>query len=352
MFNKPLRDDVEKAGEKKEESDSDIENGKKLANEAKNPKDAMHVVREGSATDLNVFIRGNVENKGPVVPRHFLRVLCDGEPTAFASGSGRRELAEAIASPENPLAARVIVNRVWARYMGRPLVATPSNFGARGELPSHPELLDDLAVRFMDNGWSLKWLAREIVLSSTYRQSSQADAAPLAADPENVLLSRMNRRRMTVEQWRDAILAAAGQLECRVGGPSLDPQDPAQHRRTIYSHASRLELNRMLAMFDYPDPNVHADHRALTTTPLQKMFVLNSPFMVAEARALAERLQSESLDDAHRIEFAYRLLYARSPTDEEIELGKAFVNVGGDAAGRWQRYAQVLLAANELLYVD
>lgn len=355
MFNKPLRDDVEKAGEKKEEGDSDFENGKKLASEAKNPKDAMHVVREGSPTDLNVFIRGIVENKGPVVPRHFLRVLCEGEPTAFASGSGRRELAEAIASPENPLTARIIVNRMWALYFGKPLVATPSNFGARGELPTHPELLDDLAVRFIESGWSLKWLAREIVLSSAYRQASQAETAAIAADPENVLLSRMNRRRMTVEQWRDALLWATGELQTAVGGPSLDPQDPSQRRRTIYSHASRLELNRMLAMFDYPDPNVHADRRSETTTPLQKMFVLNSPFMVEQARRFAERLQSESLDDAQRIEFAYRLLYSRSPSEEESRLGIAFLgNDGGVPATseRWQQYAHVLLAANELMYVD
>jgi hypothetical protein len=283
-------------------------------------------------------------------------VLCDGEPAAFASGSGRRELAEAIASPENPLTARVIVNRMWALYTGQPLVATPSNFGARGELPTHPELLDDLAVRFTHAGWSLKWLAREIVLSSAYRQNSQADAPVVAADPENKLLSRMNRRRMTVEQWRDSLLAATGKLESTVGGPSLEPQDPAQRRRTIYSHASRLELNRMLAMFDYPDPNVHADRRVETTTPLQKMFVLNSPFMVEQAAALAERLQGESLEDARQIERAYRLLYSRPPNEDEAKLGMDFL-AGGAGGGpatleRWHQYVHVLLAANELLYID
>jgi hypothetical protein len=355
MFNKPLRDDVEKAGEKKGEGDDDFENGKKLASEAKNPKDAMHVVREASPTDLNVFIRGVVENKGPVVPRHFLRVLCEGEPAAFASGSGRRELAEAIASPRNPLTARIIVNRMWALYFGKPLVATPSNFGHRGEQPTHPELLDDLAVRFMESGWSLKWLAREIVLSSAYRQASQYDGAVVAADPENQLLSRMNRRRMTVEQWRDALLAATGELQVAIGGPSLDPQDPAQRRRTIYSHASRLELNRMLAMFDYPDPNVHADRRVETTTPLQKMFVLNSPYMVEKAKSLAERLTREVPDSAlaatyQRIDLAYRLLYGRPATEDETRLGIEFLR-GGDA-GRLKQYTHVLLAANELLYVD
>src|SRR5205814_7231243 len=142
---------------------------------------------------------------------------------------------------------------------------------------------------------------------------------------ENRLLSRFGRRRLTVEQWRDSVLSAADRLESSIGGPSIDPQDPQQHRRTIYSRASRLELNRMLAMFDYPDPNVHADRRVETTTPLQKMFVLNSPFMVDEAAALAERLQSEVPDSAfaakyQSVDYAYVLLYGRSATDETMKL--------------------------------
>lgn len=355
MFNKPLHDDVEKAGDKKDDEDKEFENGRKNSGEAKNPKDALHIVREGSPTDLNVFIRGNVENKGPVAPRHFLRVLCEGEPAPFASGSGRRELAEAIASKGNPLTARVIVNRLWGLYFGQPLVATASNFGALGEAPSHPELLDDLTVRFMDAGWSLKWLAREIVLSSAYRQTSRVEAGALAADSENLLLSRMNRRRMTVEQWRDAVLAASGRMRQSLGGASLDPQDPDETRRTIYSRASRLELNRMLAMFDYPDPNVHADRRVETTTPLQKLFVLNSPFMVEHAAALAELLTTEVPDSApdasrQRINLAYRRLYGRPATDDEVKLGIEFLQGGNPQ--RLEQYAHVLLAANELLYVD
>src|SRR5437763_12729530 len=315
----------------------------------------MHLVREGTATDPNIFFRGNVDTKGPTVPRHFLRVLCDAEPQPFVSGSGRRELAEAIGSPVNPLTSRVIVNRLWGLYLGRPLAATASNFGKLGEPPTHPELLDDLSVRFMESGWSMKWLAREIVLSSTYRQSSQATAQTLATDPENRLLSRIGRRRLTVEQWRDSILASADRLDTAVGGPSLDPQDPQQHRRTIYSRASRLELNRMLAMFDYPDPNVHADRRVETTTPLQKMFVLNSPFMIEHAASLVDRLRAETPDElptanSQRIASAYRLLYGRSATDEEIRLGLNFLSIGG--AERWKQYAHALLAANELLYVD
>src|SRR5207253_7834209 len=181
------------------------------------------------------------------------------------------------------------VNRVWMQHFGRGLVGTPSNFGALGERPTHPELLDDLSVRFMEAGWSLKWLQREIVLSAAYQQSSQAGKA----DPENRLLGRMNRRRLSVEAWRDAVLAATGQMDRSIGGRSLDPQDLKEHRRTIYSVVSRLELNRMLALFDFPDPNLHADRRIEPTTPLQKMFVLNSPFMVYQAACLAQRLQTE-----------------------------------------------------------
>ncbi len=330
---------------------------KKADGEATQPADAMHVVREGTPTDLNVFVRGDITNKGPLARRHFLHVLCDGEPAPFHQGSGRLELAEAIASPKNPLTARVIVNRVWARYFGRPLVATPSNFGALGERPTHPELLDDLAVRFTEAGWSLKWLQREIVLSAAYEQSSKADARQTGVDPDNRLLGRMNRRRLSVEAWRDAVLAASGRLQDTIGGPSLDPQDPKESRRTIYSAVSRLELNRMLALFDYPDPNVHADHRTETTTPLQKLFVLNSPFMVAEAASLAQRLQAEipateDQADRRRIDRAYRLLYGRPATEPETRLGLAFLTQGDDRAALWQQYAHVLLAANEMLFVD
>ena len=313
------------------------------------PSLAMHVVREGTPTNLNVFVRGDVDNKGPVAPRRFLPVLTQSDPKPFASGSGRRELAEAVADPDNPLTARVIVNRVWAAYFGRGLVGTPSNFGQLGDRPTHPELLDDLAVRFVEAGWSLKWLHREIVSSATYQQSSRGDPRTVAADAENRLLGRMPRRRLSVEQWRDAVLAAAGVLDAAtVGGSSIDPLDPKAARRTVYSKVSRLELNRLLAMFDFPDANVTADRRVETTTPLQKMFVMNSPFMAARAGELADRLRDAEDNDEGRIDFAYRLLYGRPPTAEETRLGLAYLG-GGD---RWTQYAHALLAANEMMFVD
>ena len=251
----------------------------------------------------------------------------------------------------------MIVNRIWAQHFGRPLAGTPSNFGVRGEPPTHPELLDDLAVRFMGAGWSLKWLQREIVLSAAYAQSSAVDPGRRAADPENRLLGRMNRRRLSVEAWRDAILFAAGRLDPAIGGPSLDPQDPQERRRTVYSAVSRLELNRMLALFDFPDPNTHADRRTETTTPLQKLFVLNSPFMVTQAAHLVERLMAEFPGDqegveGRRIDRAYRVLFGRPPTDAEISLGLAFLPAGESRKARWRQYAHALLAANEMLFID
>lgn len=349
MFNKPLRDGVELKEPPAKDKAKNYEGGAGLMGEAKKPEDALHIVREGSPQELHVFIRGNVNSKGPQVTRHFPRILSMDEPAPLTTGSGRRELAEQIAASGNPLTARVIVNRMWGLYFGKSLVETPSNFGLLGAKPTHPELLDDLAVRFMQRGWSLKDLAREMVLSSTYRQASIASTESLARDADNRHWSRMPRRRLTVEQWRDAILASSGRLENSLGGTSIDPQDPTQRRRTVYSRASRLELNRLLAMFDYPDPNVHSDRRVETITPLQKMFVLNSPFMVEQSSALAGRLTAEG--EGARIEQAYALLYGREPTTDELNLGAAYLSAG-DADAQWTRYAQVLLASSEFLYLD
>jgi hypothetical protein len=365
MFNRPL----------------DTKRGVKEDGQTKDPADAMHVVREGEPKNLNVFVRGNVENLGPLVPRRFLEVLCATEPAPFQEGSGRRELALAITSPSNPLAARVIVNRIWAALFGRGLVATPSNFGALGDPPTHPELLDDLAARFVASGWSLKRLLRELVLSATYAQASTLsndpakgsghdvvaaandastahDGAPLdvLALDRDQLFARMPRRRLSVEAWRDTLLAAAGRLEATIGGPSIDPADPQERRRTLYSRISRLELNRLLALFDYPDPNIHADRRVETTTPLQKMFVLNSPFLVENAAALAHRLLAEIPpgEGAHvrRIARAYHWLFGRPATEIETRLALDYLQEADDQERAWRQYAHVLLAANELWFID
>jgi hypothetical protein len=316
--------------------------------------ETIHIVEDDpQPKDLNVFIRGNPERKGPLVPRRFLAILSPGEPAPFKVGSGRAELAQAITSRENPLTARVIVNRIWGLVTGRPIVPTPSNFGHSGQPPMNQQLLDDLAVRFMDNGWSIKWLVREIVLSAAYRQGSDINPVAMGTDPANELLWRMSRRRLTIEQWRDTVLYVSGTLQTG-GGKSLELDDPSNLRRTVFSRISRLKLNDVLNQFDYPDANVHAESRSATNTPTQKLFVLNSPFMIREAKALAARLADEiPYGDRSRIERAYQLVFGRSPAAEEIDLALTFLAQPTDAGlSRWEQYAQVLLASNEVLYVD
>ena len=313
----------------------------------------IHIVRDTKPKDLHVFLRGNTETKGDLVKRRFLKVLAQNEPKSFTQGSGRLELAEAIADPNNPLTARVIVNRVWSIFFGRGLVATPSNFGQLGSLPSHSELLDDLAVRFMENNWSIKWLVRELVLSSTYQQNSQIISRNELIDPTNIYLWRMNRRRLSVEQWRDSILAASDNLDRR-GGESLELTDAKNVRRTIYGRVSRKKLSDILIQFDYPDANVHSAKRSDTTTAIQKLFIINSSFMVEQAKGLAKRITGDSsATDLTHIQSTYALLYNRQPTREETDLGLAFLRLPAEGKlTRWEQYSHALLAANEMMFVD
>ena len=313
----------------------------------------IHIVRDTKPKDLHVFLRGNTETKGDLVKRRFLKVLAQNEPKSFTQGSGRLELAEAIADPNNPLTARVIVNRVWSIFFGRGLVATPSNFGQLGSLPSHSELLDDLAVRFMENNWSIKWLVRELVLSSTYQQNSQIISRNELIDPANIYLWRMNRRRLSVEQWRDSILAASNNLDRR-GGESLELTDAKNVRRTIYGRVSRKKLSDILIQFDYPDANVHSAKRSDTTTAIQKLFIINNSFMVEQAKGLAKRITGDSsATDLTHIQSTYALLYNRKPTREETDLGLAFLRLPAEGKlTRWEQYSHALLAANEMMFVD
>ena len=326
---------------------------KKDTEEAKKRTGTIHMVRDKKPQNLHVFLRGNTEAKGDVVPRRFLRVLSEGEPKPFTEGSGRLELAESIVSPGNPLTARVVVNRVWSMFFGRGLVTTPSNFGLLGAKPSHPALLDDLAVRFMENGWSMKRLIREIVLSSTYRQCSDDSEANRAIDPENMYLWRMNRRRLSIEQWRDSILAAGNNLD-RLGGKSLELTDKKNVRRTVYGRVSRKKLNDMLMQFDYPDANVHAAKRSATTTAVQKLFVLNNPFMVEQAKRLAKRVAGEGVAaSAEQVQSIYSILYSRQPSAAELDLALGFLQLPAESQlTRWEQYSHALLAANEMSYID
>ena len=302
--------------------------------------------------DLHVFIRGNPNRLGELVPRRFLTVLSSETSQPFQTGSGRLDLAKAITTDAESLAARVIVNRIWHQHFGNGLVATPSNFGQSGERPSHPELLDDLTSRFIENGWSLKWLHREIVLSATYRQSSRADRPQDELDPGNRWLSRMNRRRLEVEAWRDAMFAVGGDLNLTIGGPSLDLTDANNNRRTIYTTIHRRDMSTTLLMHDFPDPTAHSPRRQTTTTPLQGLYTLNGPLLIGRAKTLATRLATEQPDDfSDRIRLAYRLLFAREPSARELEIGLAFVADTPDETA-WTQYAHVLLASNEFLFVN
>ena len=332
MFNQPLNESVEKNGD-----------------QSKQPGDGLHIVREGKPRDLAVMIRGDVNNQGQVVPRRFLEVLTT-KNKRYTKGSGRAELAESIIREQNPLTARVIVNRVWGQFFGRHLIDTPSNFGNLGSKPSHPELLDTLAVDFMDHNWSLKWLQREIALSAAYGQSSDREELKVTKDPENRLMWHMPQRRLTVEQMRDTMLVAADRLNPVVKGKSIQPDDPTSNRRTLYSKISRMDLNRMLANFDFPDPSSHSAQRFETTTPLQKLFLLNSPFAIAQANAIATRVKNISGSDESRIRELYRLVLGRPPSTEEIDAGYGFLENEMDQ--KWQAYSHALLISNEMFILD
>jgi hypothetical protein len=313
--------------------------------------------RAGAATDVAVQIRGNAANAGPVVPRRFLAVLTLDEAHRFEEGSGRRELAEAIVTDAAPLAARVIVNRIWQQHFGRGLVTTPSNFGTQGDRPSHPELLDDLAARFIAHGWSLKWLHREIVLSATYQQASERDATKHAIDPDNVWLSRIKPRRLNVEAWRDAMLSVTLQLDLAIGGAPFELSEANNRRRTVYGLVKRRELDDLLRLYDFPDPIAHAASREPTTTPLQQLFALNSPLIERQSAALVERMSAEmkstEIDD--RIAWLYATAFCRQPTAEELAISREFVEGSRNpqnAGESWRLLAQALLTSNEFFFVD
>jgi cytochrome c553 len=315
--------------------------------------------RPGAAQDVAMQIRGSAASEGPVVPRRFLEVLASDPARTFRQGSGRGELAEAIVTESASLTARVIVNRVWEHHFGRSLVTTPSNFGTQGDRPSDPELLDDLAARFMAHGWSLKWLHREIVNSATYRQSSQvhSPANPQSIDPDNVYLWRMVPRRLEVEPWRDAMLAATAELNAAVGGPPEDLDKAESRRRTVYGEVHRRELNDLQRLHDFPDPIAHSASRIPTLTPLAQLFALNSPFMQQRSTALAQRMIREApTEHEARIRWLTETLFQRQPTAAEVASGTQLVAAaqqdGANENEAWRQLCHVFLQSNEFLFVD
>ncbi|MCP4887614.1 MAG: DUF1553 domain-containing protein, partial [Planctomycetaceae bacterium] len=258
------------------------------------PPRGMVMVDKPRPIEPVIFRRGVASNRGDRVPRRFLQVLAHvdgGQP--FKQGSGRLELAQAIASPNNPLTARVIVNRIWQHHFGAGLVRTPSNFGNRGERPTHPKLLDHLAAEFIADGWSIKRLQRKIMLSASWQQTSELRSEPMQKDPENRLLWHMPRQRLEFEPLRDRLLVAAGRLDDQVGGRSVMIHQDAT-RRGIYAYIDREDLPGLLASFDLPSPDASQAQRTQTTVPQQALYLMNSAFAIQQAEALAARTESQS----------------------------------------------------------
>jgi hypothetical protein len=306
-----------------------------------------------------VFLRGNPGNRGARVPRQMPGITVGGKPTPFKQGSGRLELAQAIVSPSNPLTARVYVNRVWSHLFGNGLVRTPSDFGLRSDPPTHPELLDWLALQFIQDGWSTKKLIRRIVLSQTYQQVSTADEALMRIDPDNFWLARQTRKRLEFEPMRDSFLFVAGILDRRMGGKPDDLfQQPFTKRRSVYGFIERQNLPGTFRAFDLASPDQHTPQRYQTTTPQQALFLLNSPFLAELSRAatLRTEVQQASTTSA-KIEALYRAVLARTPTPEEQTLATDFLRDAktpptGTQLTPLQQLAQVLLLSNEFLFVD
>lgn len=321
------------------------------------PPRAMVVLDADTPYNPRIFVRGNASQQGKPVPRQFLELLSPGERTPFAQGSGRLDLARAITSPQNPLTARVIVNRVWMYHFGEPLVSTPSDFGKRSTAPTHPALLDHLATRFMQEGWSLKKLHRWIMTSSVYQQASTPDTKSRTVDPDNRLLWKANRQRLDFEAMRDTLLAVSGRMEPRLGGRPVDvANDPQSRVRTIYGLIDRQSLPGTFRAFDFASPDQTIERRPRTMVPQQALFAINSPFVVVQAKALAARMDvTSAADPAGRVTATYRVVLARDPNAQELAESLEFVNGAKDEQSQltvWEQLAQVLLSSNELMYLD
>ena len=283
----------------------------------------LHGVEDAKVpVNLPVALRGNPMNLGPEVPRHFLSMLSSGDPQPFTHGSGRLELAEDIV--KQPIAMRVIVNRIWKGHFGTGIVDTPSNFGVGGERPTDPELLEYLAGQFVKDGMSIKKLHKQIMLSAVYQLSTETDAQDLAKDSGNRLYWRMDRKRMDAEQVRDAVLMVSGNLDTSLGGPSAD-LTPEFTRRTVYGKVSRYKLDEYLQLFDFPTPSISAEKRFTTTVPLQRLFLMNSDFISVESEEFARRVAAEP-DNRSRIRKVYELAYGREPSEQEIKLGLDYLH--------------------------
>jgi hypothetical protein len=340
--------------------------------------DKAYAVSEGTVADTQIHKKGNPKDRGETVRRGFLAALGGQSLPPDANGSGRLELAGWLTDPKNPLTPRVMANRIWQGHFGRGIVASLSDFGIRGERPSHPELLDWLASRFLADGWSIKAMHRRLVLSHAYAMASEGDPYAGTLDPNNAMLSHISRRRLSAEEIRDAMLAVSGRLDRSVPGPHPFPRETdwyfTQHNpfvavyesshRSVYLMQQRIKKHPFLEVFDGADPNVTTADRPLSTTALQALFLMNDPFAHAQADALAGRLLESQPDERGRIDLAHRLLFSRPATAEDLALARAYLedartklaatdipDARRDRAAL-ASYARVLLSSNEFLHVD
>ena len=343
---------------------------KELGYEPPAPALAMGVQDASAITNCRICIRGEVDELGDEVPRGLVPVMVKSAPTIPADHSGRLELAQWIVSRENPLTARVMVNRIWHHLFGVGLVSSVDNFGVLGERPSHPELLDHLAVQFMDEEWSVKQMIRTILLSHAYQLSSQHSAANYAVDPDNRSLWRMNRRRLDAESIRDSALFVSGQLnlERPEGSPimkvangeigrnvKLNESDLERTHRSVYLPLVRNEIPEMLGLFDVADPSLVVGQREVTTVATQALFMMNSPFIMEQATAVSKRLlQDAKKSDDDRITLAFQLCFGRPPLDTERQQAASFLSKfsdGKNTAAAWSNFCQVLLSSAEFRYM-
>lgn len=312
--------------------------------------------------DAPIHLRGNYDQLGTRVPRRLPEVFAKSDQLSVRSGSGRLELARWLGSADNPLTARVLVNRLWQHHFGEGIVRTPSNFGVLGERPTHPELLDYLAGRFVDSGWSIKAMHRLMMLSAAYQQSSRTSPQSLKADPENRLLGRMIRQRPEAEAIHDALLAVGGRLDPKLGGPA--ESNPKSSRRMLYTKTSRTNRSGLGPLFDAANAAMHVERRTVSTVAPQALHLMNDPWITDTARQVTERPEiAAQTEPPRRIELLYKLIFGRGPTPTEIELGCGFVEraqieplqreAGSSESGEpWAVYTQALLLSNEFMFVD
>lgn len=314
------------------------------------PPKAMALLDNSNPSEPVVFLRGNPGNRGPRVPRQYLELINGPNRKPVTSGSGRLEIAMAITSPSNPLTARVWVNRVWSHVFGEPMVNTPSDFGVRTDPPTHPELLDHLSHQFMQEGWSNKKLLREMLLSATFRQTSHPSSTASAKDPENLLLSHMNRQRLDFESMHDSLLFIAGRLNPAIGGKSVEMfTRPFNTRRALYAFIDRQNLPGVLRTFDFALPDTHSPQRFETSVPQQALYLLNSPFVQEQALEFSKKFD-QAPEPEERVLAMFRQAYQRKPLPQELQSMMEYLATTPEQG--YYQLAQIMLASNEFLFID